>query len=62
MMRLLLLALGGLAAWRYRGPIKEYVNQQLPELQKKAATLLGDAAGPRDTAGRSSARQRGSQT
>jgi len=29
MIRLLLAILGGLAAWRYRGPIKEYVNQQL---------------------------------
>ena len=41
MIRLLLLALGGLAAWRYRDPIKKYVNQQLPQLQKKATTLMG---------------------
>jgi hypothetical protein len=29
MIRLLLAVVGGFAAWRYRGPIREYVNQQL---------------------------------
>jgi len=33
MIRLLLAIVGGLAAWRYRGPIREYVIQQLPQLQ-----------------------------
>ena len=54
MIRLLLAVLGGWAAWRYRGPIKEYVNQRLPKLQEKAATVLDDAAEKFNTAGRSS--------
>ena len=58
MIKLLLAVLGGLAAWRYRGPIKEYVNQQLPELQKKATTVFGDAADKLTTVGRSSAERR----
>ena len=37
MIRLILAIIGGLAAWRYRQPIKEYVNTQLPGIQKKTA-------------------------
>ena len=44
MIRLILAILGGVAAWRYRGPIKEYVNKQLPEVQKKATQVFGEAA------------------
>ena len=44
MIRLILAIVGGLAAWRYRGPIKEYVNKQLPEVQKKAAQVFNEAA------------------
>ena len=44
MIRLILAILGGLAAWRYRGPIKEYVNNQLPGIQKKTAQIFGEAA------------------
>jgi hypothetical protein len=61
MIRLLLVILGGLAAWRYRGPIKDYVNQQLPQLQKKATTLVSDAAEQLHTAGRTSADSRESR-
>jgi len=57
MIKWLLAVVGGLAAWHYRGPIKEYVNQRLPELQKKATTVLGDTAEKLNTAGRSSAGQ-----
>ena len=58
MIRLLLAIVGGFAAWRYRGPIKEYVNQQLPQLQQKAAEVFGDPANELDTAGRSPAERR----
>ena len=44
MLRLILAIIGGLAAWRYRRPIKEYVNTQLPEIQKKTAQIFGEAA------------------
>jgi hypothetical protein len=55
MIRLLLAILGGVAAWRYRGPIKKYVNEQLPQLQQKATEMFGDARRNLDTAGRSPA-------
>ena len=58
MIRLLLAIVGGFAAWRYRGPIREYVNQQLPQLQQKAAEVFGDPAKELDTAGRSPAERR----
>jgi hypothetical protein len=61
MTRLFLVILAGLAAWRYRGPIKNYVNQQLPQLQKKASTLVNDAAEHLNTAARSSAGPRENQ-
>jgi len=61
MIRLFLVILGGLAAWRYRGPIKAYVNQQLPQLQKKASRLVNDAAEQLNTAARSSAGPRENQ-
>ena len=44
MIKWLLAVVGGLAAWHYRGPITEYVNQRLPQLQKKATTAFGDTA------------------
>jgi hypothetical protein len=43
MIRLLLVALGGWAAWRYRAHLKEYANQ-FPDVQKKATKALGEAA------------------
>jgi hypothetical protein len=43
MIRLLLLALGGWAAWRYRSQIKTYADQQLPQVQTRAAEVLGEA-------------------
>ena len=58
MIRLLLAIVGGFAAWRYRGPIREYVNQQLPQRQQKAAEVFGDPAEKFDTAGRSPAERR----
>lgn len=42
MIRLLLIVLGGVAAWRYRTQIKEYANQ-LPHLQRKASDVVRDA-------------------
>lgn len=42
MLRLLLLALGGWAAWRYRDRIKESVTQ-LPQVQAKAQDAFGEA-------------------
>jgi hypothetical protein len=44
MIRLMLAILGALAAWRYRSHIKEYVNEQLPGIQKKATQVVGEAA------------------
>jgi hypothetical protein len=44
MIRLILAIVGGLAAWRYRNHIKEYVNNQLPEVQRKATQVFGEAA------------------
>lgn len=41
MIRLLLVALGGWAAWRYRSHIKQYVNQ-LPQVQRRAAEVRGE--------------------
>ena len=61
MMKLLLAVLGAWAAWRYRGPIKEYVNRQIPEVQKKATTVFGDAAEKFNAARRSSAERREGQ-
>jgi hypothetical protein len=58
MMRLLLAIVGGLAAWHYRGPIKKYVNQQLPQLQQKATEVFGDAAKKLAMAGRSAPAER----
>jgi hypothetical protein len=58
MIRLLLAIVGGFAAWRYRGPIKEYVNQQFPQLQQKATGVFGDPAEKLDAAGRSLAEWR----
>jgi hypothetical protein len=43
MIRLLLLALGGWAAWRYRSQVKTYVDQQLPQVKTRAAEVLGEA-------------------
>jgi hypothetical protein len=40
MIRLLLIVLGGWAAWRYRDQIKEYANHQVPRAKK----ALGEAA------------------
>ena len=58
MIRMLLVVLGGLAAWRYRGAIKEYLNQELPQLQKKATEMVSDAADQLSAVGRSSADRR----
>ena len=44
MIRLLLVALAGWAAWRYRSHLKRYANQ-LPQVQSKAAEALSKAAG-----------------
>jgi hypothetical protein len=44
MIRLLLVALAGWAAWRYRSHLKGYANQ-LPQVQNKAAEALSKAAG-----------------
>jgi hypothetical protein len=44
MIRLILAIVGGLAAWRYRNHIKEYVNNRLPEVQRKATQVFGEAA------------------
>jgi hypothetical protein len=44
MIRLLLVALAGWAAWRYRSQLKGYVNQ-LPQVQSKAAEALSNAVG-----------------
>ena len=43
MIRWILALVGGLAAWRYRNEIKEYVNDQLPVIQKKATEVFGEA-------------------
>jgi hypothetical protein len=42
MFRLLLVALGGWVAWRYREHIKEYAKQRLPEVQTRAGEVLGE--------------------
>ena len=42
MIRLILVALGGWAAWRYRSQIKEYANQ-LPQVRRRAVAVLGEA-------------------
>jgi hypothetical protein len=42
MIKLLLAVIGAWAAYRYRGPIKEYVNRQLPEVQKKATSVFAE--------------------
>jgi len=42
MIRLLLVAVGAWAAWRYRQQIKGYVNQ-LPQVQQKAGEVLHNA-------------------
>ena len=44
MIRLVFAIVGGLAAWRYRSLIKDYMNNQLPEVQKKATQVFGEAA------------------
>ena len=44
MIRLLLVALAGWAAWRYRNHLKGYADQ-LPKIQSKAAEALNKAAG-----------------
>jgi hypothetical protein len=44
MIRLLLVALAGWAAWRYRSHLKRYADQ-LPQVQSKAAEALNKAAG-----------------
>ena len=44
MIRWILAIVGGLAAWRYRNEIKEYVNDQLPVIQKRATQIFGEAA------------------
>jgi len=47
MIRTLLIALGGWAAWRYRSQIKAYVEHQLPHVRARAAEVLGEVkAGP----------------
>ena len=43
MIRWILAIVGGLAAWRYRNEIKEYANEQLPVIQKKATQVFGEA-------------------
>ena len=50
MIRVILAILGGLAAWRYRSHIKEYVNNQLPGIQKKSTQVFGEAADKVNTA------------
>jgi hypothetical protein len=44
MIRLLLVALAGWAAWRYRSHLQRYANQ-LPQVRSKAAEALSEAAG-----------------
>ena len=44
MIRLLLVALAGWAAWRYRDHLKRYANE-LPQVQSKAAEALSKTAG-----------------
>jgi hypothetical protein len=41
MIRLLLVVLGGWAAWRYRDRIKDYATTQLPQVQKTATKVFG---------------------
>jgi hypothetical protein len=43
MIRTLLLALGGWAAWRYRGQIKDYVQHQLPHVRARGAEVRDQA-------------------
>ena len=50
MIRVILAILGGVAAWRYRSHIKDYVNNQLPGIQKKSTRAFGEAADKINTA------------
>ena len=43
MIRLLLVALAGWTAWRYRSHLKRYANE-LPQVQRKVGEALSEAA------------------